>query len=421
MTDHLQAAHGAAAGAADSFAAAKAAYRFFDNDRASLPALAAPLQAAAEAYVAKHRPPALLVAHDWSAVKYKNHPSKRDQVRLSNQDDVGYELLAALAVDGGTGAPIAPLHLQLRAADRIHSTRLPAPKRDAFWLDELGKTMAAVARLQLGATVVHVVDREGDSLAHYREWHAAGRRFLVRVDDDRLVRHEGVERKLPAILQALDAAGSFVTAGAASRRGDPCTLEVAETDVVLHRPAWRHRTVGAATHERVPGPPLPLRFIVARLRGANGKIEAAWLLFTNVAAAFDAPTIAQWYYFRWRIETFFKLLKSAGMALEEWQQETAARIARRLLVASMACVVVWRLERATTAADVKLRETAMKLSGRLTKPGRRWTAPALLAGLWRLMGALLLLETHSTDEIARLGATLHALLPRSNLDRHDSS
>jgi hypothetical protein len=419
--DHLQAARGDAAGAADGFAAAKAAYRFFDNDRVSLPALAGPLQSAAESYVAKHRPSALLVLHDWSAVKYKGHESKRDQVRLSNEQDVGYELLASLAVDGGMGDPIAPLHLQLRAADRTHSTRLPAPKRGAFWLDELGKTMAAVARLKLGATVVHVVDREGDSLAHYREWHAAGRSFLVRVDDDRLVLHEGVERKLPAILQALDAAGSFAAVGAASRRGDPCTLEVAETDVVLHRPAWRHRTVGAKTNERIAGPPLPMRFVVARLRGEGGKVEAAWLLFTNAAAEYDAATVARWYYFRWRIETFFKLLKSAGMALEDWQQETAARIARRLLVACMACVVVWRLERATAADDVKLRDTAMKLSERLTKPDRRWTAPALLAGLWRLMGALLLLETHSAEDLVRMGATLHALLPRSNLERDDSS
>lgn len=419
--DHLNPAHGVAAGAADSLAAAKGAYRFFDNDRVSLPALAGPLQAAAEAYVAAQAPPALLVAHDWSALPYKGHASKRDQVQMSNREDVGYELLAALAVDARTGDPVAPLHLQLRAADRIHSTRVPAPKRDAFWLDELGKTMDAVDRLQLGRTVVHVVDREADSLAHYREWHAAGRRFLVRADDDRLVQHEGVERKLPDLVKMLDETGRFARAGVAAKGSRPCTLEVAEVDVVLHRTAWRHRTVGAKTHTRIAGPPLPLRFVAARLRSESGKVEATWLLFTNVAAEFDAATIASWYYFRWRIETFFKLLKSAGMELEHWQQETAARVARRLLVACMACVVVWRLERATAADDVALRETAMKLSGRLTKSSKPFTAPALLVGIWRLLGALLLLETHSPAAIARLASTLDASLPRAPQPSDDTS
>ena len=55
-----------------------------------------------------------------------------------------------------------------------------------------------------------------------------------------------------------------------------------------------------------------------------------------------AQTIAQWYYWRWRIENYFKLLKSAGQHLEEWQQTTAKAIASRLLVAATACVVVWR-------------------------------------------------------------------------------
>jgi hypothetical protein len=33
--------------------------------------------------------------------------------------------------------------------------------------------------------------------------------------------------------------------------------------------------------------------------------------------------VALWHYWRWRIESYFKLLKSAGLQLEEWQQATA--------------------------------------------------------------------------------------------------
>lgn len=419
--DHLSLAHRAAAGAADSFAAAKGAYRFFNNERVDLPALGRPLQLAAEEYAAKHAPPVMLVVHDWSAVKYPGHNSKRDQIKLSNKDDFGYELLTALAVDGGNGDPVAPLQLQLRAADGVHSTREPAPARDSFWLDELSTTMKAAAGLKLGETVVHIIDREGDSVAHYREWDAAGRLFLVRADDERLVLHEGEECKLPELGAALEAAESFAPAGEASRQGKSCAMEIAETAVVLHRPGWRHRTVGGKRKQRINGPPLPLRLIVVRLRDETDSIEATWLLLTNVQSTFDAATVARWYYYRWRVESLFKLLKSAGMELEHWQQETGSRIARRLLVACMTCVVVWRLNRAATPDDCMLRDAAMKLSGRLAKKSKPYTAEALLVGVWRLLGALLLLETYSPDEILQLGTNLADLLPRSITERLNSS
>lgn len=422
VMEHVNAARCTAAGAADGMAAAKAAYRFFNNERISLPALARPLQMAAEEHVAKHAPPAVLVVHDCSALKYPDHHGKKDQTRLSHHDDKGYELRTALAVDGGTGDPIAPLHIHLRASDGVHSTRTPAPRRNTFWVDDVGKTMKACSDLKLGETVVNVIDREADSLAHYREWDAAKQTFLVRADDDRLVDYEGEECKPAQLVEAMDAAGDFKPVGPASRHGKPCTLEVAEAQVTLRRPAWRHRSIrGKKKKERVAGPPLPVRLVVARLRDEDGKVEAQWLLFTNASVAFAAATIALWYYFRWRVESFFKLLKSAGMELEQWQQETALRIARRLLVACMACVVVWRLERAKTPKEVALRDVAMKLSGRLTKPDVPFTAPALLAGLWRLLGALILLETHSVDELLELKETLHQLLPQSVAERLDSS
>ena len=74
--------------------------------------------------------------------------------------------------------------------------------------------------------------------------------------------------------------------------------------------------------------------------------------------------IAQWYYWRWKIESFFKLLKSAGHSIEQWQQETAAAIAKRLLVATMACVVVWQLARSEEPEASTLRQLLVRLNGR---------------------------------------------------------
>ena len=51
---------------------------------------------------------------------------------------------------------------------------------------------------------------------------------------------------------------------------------------------------------------------------------ARWLLWSNVPARVPASTLALWYYWRWQVESYFKLLKSAGQQVEHWQQEDAA-------------------------------------------------------------------------------------------------
>jgi IS4 transposase len=43
----------------------------------------------------------------------------------------------------------------------------------------------------------------------------------------------------------------------------------------------------------------------------DGEVLAEWLLLSNIKDV-DAATLALWYYWRWQIECFFKLLKSAG-------------------------------------------------------------------------------------------------------------
>lgn len=121
--------------------------------------------------------------------------------------------------------------------------------------------------------------------------------------------------------------------------------------------------------------------------------------------------IDAWYYWRWRIETYFKLMKSTGLNAERWQQETAAAIASRLLVPSMACVTVWRLARSTHPQAAPTRQLLVRLSGRQIKHRGEFTIPALLAGLWTLLSMIEVLNHYSLDEIREL-ATL--CLPTAN-------
>jgi hypothetical protein len=156
----------------------------------------------------------------------------------------------------------------------------------------------------------------------------------------------------------------------------------------------------------LPGLPLPLRLLIAEVRDADNVVLATWFVLTNTPADVDSAMIVLWYYWRWTIEQFFKLLKSAGVQVEEWQQETAGAIVRRLLVACMACVVVWRLSRSQHPLAKPARQLLVRLSGRQMKRGCEFTLPSMLAGLWVLLAMLHILDHHTPDDLRALAAAV---------------
>ena len=153
----------------------------------------------------------------------------------------------------------------------------------------------------------------------------------------------------------------------------------------------------------MPGPPIPLRLIVTRVVTAAGVVLAEWLLLTNVPAdAADAATVGRWYAWRWRIESFHKLLKTAGLNAEQWQQESGAAFLRRLCVAVMACLTVWHLQRDEGDEAARLRAVLVRLSGRQMKHRVDSTAPSLLAGLEKLLAIDDLLRDEDLAEVLAL-------------------
>jgi hypothetical protein len=251
-----------------------------------------------------------------------------------------------------------------------------------------------------GERVVHIIDREADSLPHYRDWQAAERCYLVRARDGRSVRWSGREVKLASISQQLQAQNQFRRVGEVRCRTQTAVQHVAETKVLFDRPGWRTRGGRRQrVNQRMPGDALTLRLIISHIRDHSGNIVAQWLLLTNAPEDVSAETLAQWYYWRWRIESFFKLLKSAGQAVEQWQQETGAAIAKRLLVAAMACTLVWKLERVTNVDTIRFRNLLVRLSGRQMKYGKTFTAPAILAGLYVYLAMLEALDQHAVADL----------------------
>jgi hypothetical protein len=406
-------------GVSKPFAATQGAWRFLSNPNISLEQLAQPLLQCASEGVASDCDSYVLVPLDFCPLHYGSHASKTDRVTLANHGDQGYELLTALALEDRNGSPLAPLCLELKAADGIHSTRserlLPSRSR----LDRLGPLMAHVAGLELGKTPVFIIDREADSVGHYRKWDKQKRLFVVRADDTPRVYFEDQHQPLAQVADTLHQRKNFTFAREVTLRGKPARQFVAETKVVLRRPARTQRVdkeTGQAVHRNVAGKAITLRLIVSEVRDASGKVLERWLLLSNLPDSIDAATVALWYFWRWRIESYHKLLKGAGQHVESWQQESAAALAARLAVAAMAAVVVWKLARDDSQPAQQMRQVLVKLSGRQIKRGkdaRDFTEPALMAGLGVLIQMLLLLEQHDLQEIKKLAQlTLPSLSPK---------
>jgi hypothetical protein len=348
-------------------------------------------------------PGVLLAIHDWSTLAFGGHPSKADRATLTHARHLGYDLATVLIARGADGAPVAPAVVRLRTAAGVLATHDDPPAAAAAHVDQVEGDMRRVADLGLASPVVHVVDREADSVAHWRRWTAAGHTALVRADD-RKVRHDGRETTLAAVADGLRQADALRDAGAAAYRGRTARLHVGEAAVVLHRPGTRNTSEvtprGHRKKDAVPGTPLALRLVVAEVRDPTGRLLARWLLLTNATPELGAAAaVARWYYFRWRIEALHKLLKSAGWQVEGWLQRDGSRVFRKLLLALAACTSIWALERRSDAESAAFRALLMQLSGRQTKRDRPTTTAGLLAGLWVLQGALGPLARHGPGEL----------------------
>jgi hypothetical protein len=248
VDSHLNAAQSVAAGIhalpglSTSVSATQGAYRFFNNRRVSLRTLAAPLIDAAREEIPRVCDDYVLCMHDWSQLMYLNHDKKKDRCMLSSRKAPdGYELQTALLVGDRDGVTIGPASLSLKAADGVHCTRNGKVRPAVSTLDELDPAMTYVDRLKLGRPVVHIVDAEADSVAHYREWNSRkDRLYLIRADD-RIVEHEGEEMKCSAILAAFREQGKLQFSRNVQYHGQKARQYVAETTVWLTRPGQRNR------------------------------------------------------------------------------------------------------------------------------------------------------------------------------------
>ena len=385
----------------DSFASTQAAWRFYANESISLATLQEPLTEAAQTAARQRCHTYALCVHDWSRLSYK-HANKPDTYAMTHQHDVGYDLQSSLLLSDRDGQPLAPVALRLVSRTGSYATYQTASSDASVireHLEEVTHCIHHLERQDIGKPLVHIIDREADSVGHIRQWQQAGYRWLVRVKGNSRLTHQGQTTNGKTLAQQLP----FEKVREVIHQGKPQWQWLAETTVSLTRPAKPSRK--KTPKAMVPGDPVEARLIISRILADDGTLLAEWFLLSNVMAV-DRSTLALWYYWRWQIESFFKLMKSAGHQLESWQQESALAIAKRLLVASMACVTVWAIAAAKGKDAEDLRTLLLKLSGRQVNKKQPPTYPALLDGLWTLLSMLEIMDTYTPAQLDGLKKTV---------------
>jgi hypothetical protein len=316
------------------WAAAKGAYRFFDNDRVAPDAIRAAHRRAALERLPEAGP--LLVVQDTTLLDFSAHPATTGLGHLSSRQHRGLLAHSALLVSAA-GVPLGLLHQHVWARDpkrrgqrRQRRHRETAPKESQRWLDALRATAAA---LPAGREVLTIADREADFYDLWAAPRRPGHHLLVRAKGRRSVRHEA--RLLEPARRAQAAGQHTVTL----RRGDDrpprqAVLTIRFGAFAINPPSThpRRKELG----------PLPLWAVLAEEESPPaGHKPVRWLLLSTqpITTLAEAVQAVERYGRRWLVERLHFVLKS-GCRLEQLPLQTAARLQRAVATYS---VVAWRL------------------------------------------------------------------------------
>jgi hypothetical protein len=344
------------------WAETKAAYRFFQNENVAVGEIVAAHRDKTVVRARKH--PTVLAVQDTSYFVYTSHPQTEGLGRMSlkkgkNVKKIysnGLMMHTCLAVTT-EGLPLGLLDQKIFSRKlRPKKTRtskyakphdhLPVEKKESYrWLEALANTKKAMG----AADVIAVADREADFYDLFKLSDQIGCPVLVRANADRTINRrsryaeKGVE-KLWDHMREQPEAGTYTIEIPHRSKTKHCKEREARTATVSIRfGSFRlNPPRNNAKHSQEDLPDIDMNAVyVLEPNPPDGEEPVEWMLLTNlpVMSFEEAHEKVCWYCLRWRIEMYFKVLKS-GFRVEACRLEHADRLTRYLAVMS---IVAWRL------------------------------------------------------------------------------
>ncbi len=127
-------------------------------------------------------------------------------------------------------------------------------------LDSLTEQIKAIEQYPIEKTCVHIIDREGDSIAHLREMSSQGFKWLIRAKEGHRIEHQGKTCKVAEAAERVETQQVQPIA----YKGNRHMLHVGETAIRITRAAKPKRNDDSG--QRVapqPGSAIEARLIVA--------------------------------------------------------------------------------------------------------------------------------------------------------------
>lgn len=321
--------------ASGTWAATKAAYRFWDSPRVRPEAIRAAHLHSTLQRVQDH--PSVVVIQDTTDLDFAHHPATQGLGPLDRPAQRGLKVHSALAVSP-QGVPLGLIHQQVWVRDpetvgqtRRRRQRELKDKESQRWLTALQASQEAVPE---GIEVLTIADREADIYDLFALPRRPGVHLLIRATHNRRVEHEA--RYLWEAIRQSPPQGELTLQ--LQRKDDQpprrATLTLRYLRLAIHPPRHHRRRAGLK--------PIPLGVVLAQEEHPPADVTpVCWLLLTTlpVDSFQDAVAWVRWYSYRWLVERYHFVLKS-GCRVEEMQLEEADRIQRAL---ATYCIVAWRL------------------------------------------------------------------------------
>lgn len=321
----------------------KAAYRFLSNDKVSEEdILGGHMRASQERF--SERKGRVLVLHDTTEFSYhRKRPEEIGYTReckfiRNRRYKVCGLLMHASLVITPEGLPLGLTAIKFwtrkvfKGSDqlrrKINRTRIPIGEKESIrWIENLQESTKLLGDAN---RCVHIGDRECDIYEFYSEAQRLKTHYVVRSSVNRTT--EGV--KLYEAVEGSPSRGNYdITYCNKSGEIVQTTLAIKYQSVYIHPPEGKKKNYSK----------LKVWIVSAKevLDSAKERKPLHWKIITNLPVKSFESAIEKidWYAQRWKIETFFKILKS-GCRAEELKLRTAARLTRLI---SIFCISSWRI------------------------------------------------------------------------------
>jgi len=321
----------------------KAAYRFLDNEAATLSSVLKPHRQATEERIKKEA--VVLLPQDTTELDYSSKKQTQGLGKLNYDNQLGMHLHSTLALTPDRIC-LGVVHAEVLVREKLGGSKrsqLPIEQKESMrWLNSY-RIAQGMAEGCPNTKIVSMADREGDIYDIFVESQKAKgesqAEWIIRANQNRcLLETEGnggkKGKKLFKKIEEAPVIGEveFNLPKIKGRKARKVTQEIRELTLTLKAPYRRDKTL----------PDVTINVVFAKEINAPLGVEPIeWVLLTSlpIGTKEQALQVVEWYLCRWQVEIFFKILK-VGCAVEELQLKTVDRLKPCL---ALYMVIAWRI------------------------------------------------------------------------------